>query len=152
VELKERKNRVEGALAATKAAAEEGVLPGGGVGLINAGLVLKKLELEGDEAVGVDIVRCAIEEPIKQLAANTGVDGAVVLDKVKAGKPGFGFDVEKEEYGDMEEKGILDPLKVTRTALQNAASVAGLALVTAALVTDIPEREKPPMAAPPPDY
>jgi len=152
VELKERKNRVEGALAATKAAAEEGVLPGGGVGLINAGLVLKKLAIEGDEAVGVDIVRCAIEEPIKQLAANTGVDGAVVLDKVKAGKPGFGFDVEKEEYGDMEEKGILDPLKVTRTALQNAASVAGLALVTAALVTDIPEREKPLMAAPPPDY
>lgn len=152
MELKERKNRVEGALAATKAAAEEGVLPGGGVALINASGALKKLKLEGDEAIGADIVRCAMEEPAKQLATNAGVEGAVVLEKIKTGKPGFGFDVEKEEYGDMEEKGILDPLKVIRTALQNAASVAALAVVTEALVTDIPEREKPPMAPPPPDY
>lgn len=139
VELKDRKRRAEGALAATKAAAEEGTLPGGGVALINALTALDKLPLEGDEATGAKIIRRALEEPLRQLAANAGYDGGVVIEKVKNSKPGFGFDVVKEEYGNMEEKGIIDPLKVTRTALQNAVSTAAMALITEALVTDIPE-------------
>ena len=140
LELKERKSRVEGALAATKAAAEEGVLPGGGVGLVNAEKGIDKLQLEGDEAVGGDIVRRALEEPIRQIVANAGYEGGVVLENVRKHKAGYGFDVEAEEYGDMAGKGILDPLKVIRTALQNAGSVAGLALITEGLVTDIPEK------------
>jgi len=152
VELKERKRRVEGALAATKAAAEEGTLPGGGVAFINALPALDKLSLDGDEATGAKIVRRALEEPVRQLAANAGYDGAVVIEKVKNSNPGFGFDVIKEEYGNMEEKGIIDPLKVSRTALQNAASTAAMALITQALVTDIPEKEKAPMPPMPPEY
>jgi chaperonin GroEL len=151
VELKEKKRRVEGALAATKAAAEEGTLPGGGVAFINALPALDKLSLQGDELTGANIIRKALEEPLQQLAANAGYDGSVVLERVKNAKPGFGFDVVKEEYGNMEEKGIIDPLKVTRTALQNATSVAALALVTEALVTDVPEKEKAP-SPPPPEY
>ena len=151
VELKEKKRRVEGALSATKAAAEEGTLPGGGVAFINALPALDRLAVEGDEAIGVNIIRRALEEPLRQLAANAGYDGSVVLEKVKSAKPGFGFDVVREEYGDMEEKGIIDPLKVTRSALQNAASVATMALITEALVTDIPEKEKAP-PPPPPEY
>ena len=152
VELKEKKERVEGALAATKAAAEEGILPGGGVALINAAPVLDKLKLEGDEAQGVNILRRALEEPLKQLAFNAGENGPVVLGRVKEMKPGFGFDVVKEEYVNMEESGIVDPLKVTRVALQNAASVAAMALITEALVTDIPEAKKGPPMPPMPPY
>ena len=152
VELKEKKRRVEGSLAATRAASEEGTLPGGGVALINALPALDKLSLQGDELIGANIVRRALEEPLRQLAANAGYDGAVVIEKVKTSKPGFGFDVEKEEYGDMEEKGIIDPLKVTRTALQNAASTAAMVLITEAMVTDIPEKEKMPVPPPPPEY
>lgn len=150
VELKEKKRRVEGALAATRAAAEEGTLPGGGVALINALPALEKLSLEGDEATGANIIRRALEEPIRQLAANAGQEGAVVLARVRNSEPGFGYDVVKEEYGNMEEKGIIDPLKVTRTALQNASSVAAMALITEALVADIPEKERAPV--PPPQY
>ncbi|MDD5760351.1 MAG: chaperonin GroEL, partial [Desulfobulbaceae bacterium] len=148
VELKEKKRRVENSLAATKAAAEEGTLPGGGVAFINAISAIDKLSLKGDELTGANIIKRALEEPLRQLAANAGRDGAVILEKVKSSKDGFGFDVTKEEYGNMEEKGIIDPLKVTRTALQNAASTAAMALITEALVTDIPEKEKkttPPM-------
>jgi chaperonin GroEL len=148
VELKEKKRRVENSLAATKAAAEEGTLPGGGVAFINATVAIDKLSLEGDEVTGANIIKRALEEPLRQLVANAGRDEAVILEKVKSSKDGYGFDVIKEEYGNMEEKGIIDPLKVTRTALQNAASTAAMALITEALVTDIPEKEKkttPPM-------
>ena len=144
VELKEKKGRVEGALAATKAAAEEGTLPGGGVAFINTLSALDQLSLKGDEATGASIIRRALEEPLRQLAANAGYSGAVVLEKVRNSQPGFGFDVVREEYGDMEEKGIIDPLKVTRTALQNAVSTAAMVLITEALVTDIPKNEKVP--------
>jgi len=148
VELKEKKRRVEGALAATKAAAEEGTLPGGGVAFINAVKALDKLQLEGDELTGANIIRRALEEPLKQLAANAGYDGAVVLEKMKGSGPGIGFDVVKEDYGNMEEKGIIDPLKVTRTALQNAASTATMALIIEALIADIPEKERSAPAMP----
>lgn len=151
VELKEKKRCVEGALSATKAAAEEGTLPGGGIAYINALPALDKLSLEGGEATGANIVRRALEEPLKQLVTNAGQEGSVVLHKVKTSKPGFGYDVIKEEYGNMEEMGIIDPLKVTRSALQNASSVAQMALIMESLVTDIPEKEKlPPL--PPPHY
>jgi len=153
VELKEKKRRVEGSLAATKAAAEEGTLPGGGVAFINALPALDKLSLEGDELTGANIIRRALEEPLRQLAINAGHDGAVILEKVRGSKNGFGFDVIKEEYGNMEERGIIDPLKVTRAALQNAASTAAMALITEGLVTDIPEKEKGKEPSPPmPEY
>lgn len=151
VELKEKKRRVEGSLSATRAAAEEGTLPGGGVAYIKATKALDRLSLEGDELTGANIIRKALEEPLRQLATNAGQDGSVVLDKVKSSKPGIGFDVVKEEYGDMEEKGIIDPLKVTRSALQNAASTAAMALITQAMITDIPEKEKTAMP-PMPEY
>ncbi len=151
VELKDKKRRVEGALSATRAAAEEGTLPGGGVAFIKATKALDKLSLEGDELTGANIIKRALEEPLRQLAANAGQDGSVVLEKVKSSKPGIGYDVVKEEYGDMEEKGIIDPLKVTRSALQNAASTAVMALITEAMITDIPEKEKAPMP-PMPEY
>lgn len=150
VELKDRKRRVEGALSATRAATEEGTLPGGGVALINALPALDKLSLEGDEATGTNTVRRALEEPLRMLAANAGQEGSVVLDRVMKSEPGFGYDVVREEYGKMEEKGIIDPLKVTRTALQNASSVAAMLLITESLITDIPEKEKLP--PPPPQY
>ncbi len=149
VELKEKKRRVEGALAATKAASEEGTLPGGGVAFINALPALDKLSLMDAELTGANIIQRALEEPLQQLAVNAGYNGAVVLEKVMNSKPGFGFDVIQEEYGNMEEKGIIDPLKVTRTALQNAASTAIMALITQALVTDIPEKEKTAMPSMP---
>ncbi|MDO8568697.1 MAG: chaperonin GroEL [Dehalococcoidales bacterium] len=144
VELKDRKRRVEGALSATKAAAQEGTLPGGGVALINAAAALSKLKLDGDEATGANIIKKALEEPLRQLVANAGQEGSVVLEKVKTSKPGVGFDVITEEYVNMEDKGIIDPLKVTRTALQNASSMAAMALITAAMVTDAPEKEEKP--------
>ncbi|MFH1382954.1 MAG: chaperonin GroEL [Chloroflexota bacterium] len=149
VELKERKHRVEDALSATRAAVEEGILPGGGVGLLNALPVLDKLEVNGDdEATGVDIVRKAVEEPIRWIAINAGHDGSVIMDTVKKSKPGVGYDAEADSYGDMIKKGIVDPTKVVRSALQNAASIAGMVLITESLVADIPEKEKAPAMPP----
>ena len=146
VELKERKHRVEDALSATRAAVEEGILPGGGVALLNSLLVLDKLEVSGDEATGVNIVRKAVEEPIRWIAINAGRDGSVIVDAVKKGKAGVGYDAEADDFGDMVEKGIIDPTKVVRSALENAASIAAMVLITESLVTDIPEKEKaPPM-------
>jgi chaperonin GroEL len=152
-EMKEKKNRTQGALAATKAAAEEGILPGGGVALMNAAKAVDALKLEGDEAVGAAIVKKALEEPLKQLVINGGQNGSVILARVKEMKPGYGFDVMQEDYVNMAESGIVDPLKVTRTALQNAASVAAMSLITEALVADKPEKKKAAPAAPPmPQY
>ncbi|MFH1031801.1 MAG: chaperonin GroEL [Chloroflexota bacterium] len=144
VELKERKHRVEDALSATRAAVEEGILPGGGLGLLGSLPALDKLKISGDEATGVDIVRKAVEEPIRWIAINAGRDGSVVADMVKKGPPGVGYDAEADEFGDMVKKGIIDPTKVVRSALQNAASVAAMVLITEALVSDIPEKEKMP--------
>ena len=144
VELKERKHRVEDALSATRAAVEEGILPGGGVGLIRAVSKLNSLKLHGDEATGVDIVRRAVEEPIRWIATNAGQDGSVVVDTVKKSPPGVGYDAEADDFGDMMKKGIIDPTKVVRSALENASSIAAMVLVTEALVADIPEKEKMP--------
>jgi chaperonin GroEL len=144
VELKERKHRVEDALSATRAAVEEGILPGGGLGLLGSLPALDKLKISGDEATGVDIVRKAVEEPIRWIATNAGRDGSVVVDTVKKSPPGVGYDAEADEFGDMVKKGIIDPTKVVRSALQNAASVAAMVLITEALVSDIPEKEKMP--------
>jgi len=151
VELKERKHRVEDALSATRAAVEEGILPGGGVGLLNALPVLDKLEVSGDEATGVDIVRKAMDEPIRWIAENAGRDGSVIMDSVKKSPAGVGYDAEADDFGDMVKKGIIDPTKVVRSALENAASVAAMVLITESLVTDIPEKEKMP-AMPPGGY
>ena len=144
VELKERKHRVEDALSATRAAVEEGILPGGGVGLLNALPALDKIKVEGDEATGVDIIRKAVEEPIRWIANNAGKDGSVIVDTAKKSKKGVGYDAEKDEFGNMIEKGIIDPTKVVRSALQNAASIASMVLITESLVADIPEKEKAP--------
>lgn len=144
VELKEKKHRVEDALSATRAAVEEGILPGGGVALLNALPVLDKLEVSGDEATGVKIVRKAVEEPIRWIAINAGKDGSVVVDAIKKSKPGTGYDAAADDFGDMRQKGIIDPTKVVRSALENAASIAAMVLVTESLVTDIPEKEKMP--------
>ncbi|MEE9203335.1 MAG: chaperonin GroEL [Dehalococcoidia bacterium] len=141
-ELKEKKHRVEDALSATRAAVEEGILPGGGVALLNATEVLGKLKLSGDEATGVSIVRRAVEDPIKQIAINAGQEGSVVVEAIKKGKKGYGYDAQGNEYGDMVAKGIIDPVKVTRAALQNGASAAIMILTTESLVSDIPEKEK----------
>ena len=156
VELKERKLRVEDALSATRAAVEEGIVPGGGVALIRAGKALDRLEkeLSPDERMGVQILRSALEEPLRMIAENGGQEGAVVVDAVRNGKGAYGFDGETNEFGDLLAKGIIDPAKVTRTALENAASIAALVLTTESLVTEIPE---PPGAAagpppPPMDY
>ncbi len=153
-ELKEKKHRVEDALSATRAAVEEGILPGGGVALLNASAALDQYIKEGgDVATGVKVLKEAIEEPIKWIAFNAGVEGSVVVDNVKKSKPGIGYDASKNEYGDMVKKGIIDPLKVVRTALENASSVAVMILTTEALVTDIPEKEKAPAGpAMPPEY
>jgi chaperonin GroEL len=152
VELKEKKHRVEDALSATRAAVEEGILPGGGVALLNATSVLDKVEAEGDECTGVAILKRALEEPLRWIAENAGLDGSVVIDKVQRSKKGVGFDAVKCDYGDMVTKGIIDPLKVTRTALENASSIANMILTTESLVTDIPEKEKMPPTPPMPEY
>jgi chaperonin GroEL len=143
-ELKEKKARVEDAMHATKAAVEEGIVPGGGVAFIRAQKALEGLKLDNDdEQIGVGIVKRALEEPLRQIVANSGHEGAVVVDKVRAAKSAsYGFNAETEEYGDMIQMGVVDPTKVTRSALQNAASIAGLLLTTEALVSEIPEAEK----------
>ncbi len=141
-EMKEKKYRVEDALNATRAAVEEGIVPGGGVALIRAGAkALKGLKLTGDEATGVDIVRRAIEEPLRQIARNAGVEGSIVVMKVIDGKGNEGYDAANDTYVDMQKAGIIDPKKVTRCALQNASSVAGLLLTTECMITDIPEKK-----------
>ena len=146
VDLKERKHRVEDALSATRAAVEEGILPGGGIALLNSIPVLDKLKVKGDEATGVAILRHALEAPIRCIAANSGREGSVVVNKVRESPAGVGYDALKDELGvNMVERGIVDPLKVTRSALQNAASIANMILTTESLVTDIPEKEKMPM-------
>lgn len=146
-EMKEKKARVEDALHATRAAVEEGIVPGGGVALLRAQKSLDNVKnLEGDEKIGVQIVRRAIEEPTRTLADNGGAEGALVVEEVKKRKGNEGYDVSTGEYTDLVKAGIVDPTKVTRSALQNAASIAGLLLTTEALVTEIPEKEKtPPM-------
>jgi chaperonin GroEL len=144
-ELKEKKHRVEDALSATRAAVEEGILPGGGVALLNALSALKKLKMGGDEATGVNLLKRALEEPLRCIATNSGREASVIVNSVKESKPGTGYDAFKDELGiNMIERGIVDPLKVTRSALQNAASIACMILTTESLVTDIPEKEKMP--------
>jgi len=140
-ELAEKKHRMEDALEATKAAVDEGILPGGGVALLNAARKLDDLNVENDEAVGVKILRRAIEAPLRQLASNAGLEGAIIVERVKEKKPGVGFDVLSETYRDMFKAGIIDPTKVTRSALQNAVSIAGMLLTTDALVADIKEKD-----------
>jgi chaperonin GroEL len=144
VELKEKKHRVEDALSAVRAAVEEGILPGGGVGLLSALPVLDKLKLTGDEETGVDIVRKAVTEPLRWIATNAGKDGSVIIDTVKKSPKGVGYDAERDEVVNMVEAGIIDPTKVVRVGLENASSIAVMVLVTEALVTDIPEKEKTP--------
>lgn len=152
-EMKEKKHRVEDALSATRAAVEEGILPGGGVALVNAIPTLDKLEVTGDEATGVAILKRALEEPLRCIAANSGREGSVVINKVKESKRGVGYDALRDETDvDMVKRGIVDPLKVTRSALQNGASIATMILTTESLVTDIPEKEKAAPAYPPPEY
>jgi chaperonin GroEL len=143
-ELKERKHRVEDALSATRAAVEEGILPGGGTALINALPVLDKLDVADDIKVGVNTIRKAVEEPIRWIAENAGKDGSVIIDKVKNSPKGIGYDASNDEFVNMVEKGIIDPTKVVRSALQNAASIAAMVLITEALVTDIPEKNAGP--------
>ncbi len=148
VEMKEKKDRVDDALHATRAAVEEGIVPGGGVALVRAAKVIAALNLSGDEATGADIVARAVEEPLRQLAANGGYEGSVVVQRVKEGNGNEGFNVATGEYVDMIKAGILDPAKVTRSALQNAASVASLLLTTECLITDIKEEKEPAMPQP----
>ncbi len=144
-EMKEKKLRIEDALAATKAAVEEGIVAGGGTALINVISKVSKLldETSGDEKTGVQIIVKSLEEPIRQIAANSGLEGSVIVDKIKNSNPGIGFDALNEKYVDMIEVGIVDPAKVTRSALQNAASIASMVLTTESVVADIPEKEAP---------
>jgi len=142
VEMKEKKARVEDALHATRAAVEEGIVPGGGVALIRASAALANLRVSEDERVGVRVVQKALEEPLRWIASNAGADGSVVLDKVKNGKASFGFNAATEEFEDLVKAGIVDPTKVVRTALQNAASVAGLLITTEAMIADKPEKKR----------
>jgi len=157
-ELKEKKHRVEDALSATRAAVEEGIVAGGGVALVNAIPALKKVKMAyPDEQTGVGILRTALEMPIRKIAENAGEDGAVILDTVRRlqkekGSDRIGYDVLKSDYVDMVEEGIIDPAKVTKGALSNAASIAAMILSTEALVTDIPEKEKAPAGPQMPEY
>ncbi len=146
-ELKERKHRVEDAVQATRAAVEEGIVSGGGVAFINALPALDKLKLDGDEATGVAILRRALEEPVRRIATNAGQDGSVVVQKVKTLKAGQGYDAAVGDYGNMVKKGIVDPVKVTRSALENAVSIASMVLTTNCLVSEIPERKAAPAPA-----
>ncbi len=143
VEQKARQKKTENALHATKAAIEEGILPGGGVSLLRSILVLEKIQLEGDEKTGLDILKRALERPIRQIAENAGLDGAVVVAKVKEMNGNFGFDAQKMEYGDLIKIGVIDPTKVVRTVLENAASAASMLLTTEAVVAELPEENPP---------
>ena len=156
-ELKEKKHRVEDALSATRAAVEAGIVPGGGVALINAMKVLDALKLENeDEQIGVNIVKKSLEVPMRKITENAGKEGSVIVENVRQEQktrknPNYGYDVLKDEYVDMVKGGVIDPAKVTKGALENAASIAAMILTTEALVTDVPEKEKP-MQMPPPEY
>jgi len=148
-EMKEKKARVEDALHATRAATQEGIVPGGGVAFIRTIAALDKLKLEGDEKIGVNIVKRAIEEPLRQIVQNAGLEGSVVVQRIKQEKTNVGYDVSQDAYVDMIEAGVIDPTKVTRSALQNAASIAALLLTTEALIADKPEKDdKMPMMPP----
>ena len=156
VEMKEAKMRIEDALAATRAAVEEGIVPGGGVALLNVCDSIRRIALDaaGDKRTGIEIVLRAMEEPVRQIAYNAGLEGSVIVSNIRsANKPGYGFDAAKDDYGMMTEKGIIDPTKVARSALQNAASIAAMALTTESLVCDIPAPEPPaPMGGAPGMY
>jgi len=141
IEMKEKKARVEDALHATRAAVEEGVVPGGGVALIRAAAAIDKLKLEGDEQIGVDIIRRACEEPLRMITANAGKESSVVCNEVKNGKGAYGYNAYSDKYEDLIKAGVIDPTKVTRSALENAASIAGLILTTECIVTDMPEKK-----------
>src|SRR5436190_11207557 len=150
--MKEKKARVEDAMHATRAAVEEGIVPGGGVALVRAARALEDAKGiigrggDPDELIGISIVRRALEEPLRQIVQNAGKEGAVVVDRVRSDKnDNFGFNAQTEEYEDLVKAGVIDPAKVTRTALQNAASIAGLMLTTEAMVSEIPEEDKAPM-------
>jgi chaperonin GroEL len=145
IEMKEKKARVEDALAATRAAVEEGIVPGGGITLLHAASAIDKLELEAEEKIGANIVKKALEEPAKMIAANAGQEGSVVIERLKKEKPEIGYNAATGVFENMLESGIVDPTKVARSALQNAASIAALLLTTEATVTEIPEKEKEPM-------
>jgi len=140
-ELKEKKHRIEDALAATKAAVEEGIVPGGGVALLRARLVLENADVEGEEKIGIDILRKSLEEPLKMIAYNAGKDGSVIAEEVKKLTGNMGYNAETDKFEDLVEAGIIDPTKVTRSALQNAASIAAMFLTTEAVVTDLPEKK-----------
>jgi chaperonin GroEL len=147
VELKEKKHRVEDALSATRAAVEEGIVAGGGITLLRTIPIVEKLELVGDEKIGKNIILRALEEPLRQIATNAGVDGSIIVEKAKLEKGSSGFDANELKWVDMFKEGIIDPAKVVRSELQNAASVAALLLTTETIVTDIPEKKEnvPPM-------
>ena len=144
-EMKEKKARVEDALHATRAAVEEGIVPGGGVALLRTLPALNKMQLEGDEAIGVEIVKRALEEPMRTLISNAGKEGAIIVEQIKKDKKTVGYDVANDKIVDMISSGIIDPAKVTRCAVQNASSIASLLLTTEALVAEKPEKEKPMM-------
>ena len=154
IELKEKKHRVEDALSATRAAVEEGIVAGGGVSLLNAQQALNMAlnELEGDERTGASIISKALEQPMRRIAENAGKEGSVVVDMVKKLGPSHGYDAAKDDYGDLIEKGIIDPLKVTRAGLENAVSVAAMVLTTESLITEIPDKSPAMPSAPPMDY
>ena len=139
--MKEKKARVEDALHATRAAVQEGIVPGGGTALVRAQGALKKLKLKGDEKTGAEIIERAIEAPLRQLATNAGREGALIVENVKTGTTGY--NVATDKYEDLIKAGVVDPTKVTRSALQNAASISGLLLTTECLITDLPEKEEP---------
>ena len=149
VEMKEKKARVEDALHATSAAVEEGIVAGGGVALLRTVKAIDSLTLEGDEAIGAQIVRRAIEHPIRMLCANAGVDGGVVVKEVLSSKGNIGYNVATDKFEDLVKAGVVDPTKVTRTALQNAASIAGLLLTTECMITEIPEKSSGAAGGPP---
>jgi chaperonin GroEL len=145
-EMKEKKARVEDALHATRAAVEEGIVPGGGVALLRAYKVLAALKGDGDEQIGIDIIKRACEEPLRQIVINSGTEGAIVVERVRENaNPNFGFNAATDTYEDLVLAGVIDPTKVTRTALQNAASIASLMLTTEAMVAEIPEKKSAPM-------
>jgi len=148
-EMKEKKARVEDALHATRAAVEEGIVPGGGVALLRAAKALKSFTVDGDEQIGVTIVRRACEEPLRQIVANSGTEGAIVVDKIRENQnPNFGYNAATDEYEDLVTSGVIDPTKVTRTALQNASSIASLMLTTEAMIAEIPEKKPAPAGGP----
>ena len=149
VELKEKKHRVEDAISATRAAVEEGIVAGGGVAFINVLPTLETVKLEGDEATGVTILRRALEEPLRRIAVNAGQDGSVIVQEVRGLPKMHGYDALRGEFGDMVQKGIIDPAKVTRSALENAVSIASMVLTTNCLVSDLPEKKEAAGAAPP---